>query len=104
MIFEGFAPVKIKIVGLLGEGPNSDMIEKVCIFMCNFLAYTAAINKNFGVLLIRTSKHTTSFKLSARTFFEVWIFHRGCQSLFYFHQRMHCIYIFFNTFHPVVRR
>jgi len=30
MIFEGFAPVKIKIVGLLGEDPNTDMIENVC--------------------------------------------------------------------------
>ena len=36
----------------------------VCIFMCNFLTYTATINQNFGVLLIRTFKRTTSFKLS----------------------------------------
>ena len=64
MIFEGFAPVKIKIVGLLGEDPNTDMIEKVCIFMWNFLTYTAAINQNFGVLVIHTFKHTISFKLS----------------------------------------
>jgi hypothetical protein len=64
MIFEGFAPVKIKIVGFIGEDPNADMIEKVCIFMCNFLIYTTAINQNFGVLLIHTFKHTTSFKLS----------------------------------------
>jgi len=56
--------MKIKIVGLLGEDTNSDMIEKVCIFMCNFLTYTAAINQNFGVLLIDTFKHTTIFKLS----------------------------------------
>jgi len=64
MIFEGFAPVKIKIVVLLGEDPNTNMIERVCIFMCNFLSYTAALNQNFGVLLIHTFKHTTSFKLS----------------------------------------
>jgi hypothetical protein len=32
MMFEGFAPVKIKIVGLTGEDPDTNMIEKVCIF------------------------------------------------------------------------
>ena len=71
-------------MGLPGEDTNSDMIGKVCIFMCNFLTYTAPINQNFGVLLIHTFKHTTCFKLSLPGHFSRLEFFTGVLMKFQF--------------------